>query len=81
MKPGVARTLAGLEAMGWIERKTLKGRSQGLYLTARAFEALPRAHEVMAEIDHQALSGLTRTERANLLDALGEVIGANKTPV
>jgi DNA-binding MarR family transcriptional regulator len=79
-QPGVARTLAGLEAMGWIERKTLKGRSQGLYLTTRAFDALPRAYEVMAEIDHEALSGLTRTERANLLDALGEVIGANKTP-
>src|SRR5687768_16295163 len=32
-QPGVARTLSGLEAMGWIERKALKGRSQGLYLT------------------------------------------------
>jgi DNA-binding MarR family transcriptional regulator len=77
-QPGVARTLGGLEAMGWIERKTLKGRSQGLYLTTRALEALPRAYEVMAEIDSQALRSLTRTERAHLLDALGEVIGSNK---
>jgi DNA-binding MarR family transcriptional regulator len=77
-QPGVARTLSGLEAMGWIERKTLKGRAQGLYLTPRAREALPRAYEVMAEIDARALRGLTRTERAHLLDALGEVIGENK---
>jgi DNA-binding MarR family transcriptional regulator len=77
-QPGVARTLAGLEAMGWIERKTLRGRAQGLYLTPRAREALPRAYEVMAEIDARALRGLTRTERAHLLDTLAEVIGDSK---
>src|SRR5688572_27988719 len=77
-QPGVARTLSGLEAMGWIERKSLKGRSQGLYLTTRALEALPRAYEVMAAIDRQALHCLTRTEAAHLLDAMSEVIGCNK---
>src|SRR5688572_32380060 len=45
-QPGVARTLAGVEAMGWIERRTLKGRAQGLHLTSRARDALPRAYEV-----------------------------------
>jgi DNA-binding MarR family transcriptional regulator len=77
-QPGVARTLAGLEAMGWIERRNIRGRSQGLHLTARAREALPRAHEVMAQIDRQALTALSRTEAANFLDTLGELIGAKK---
>jgi DNA-binding MarR family transcriptional regulator len=77
-QPGVARTLGGLEAMGWIERHTVKGRSQGLHLTPRARDALPRAHEVAAAVDRRALTTLTRTERANLLDALAEVIEANQ---
>ncbi len=78
-QPGVARTLAGLEAMGWIERRTLKGRAQGLHLTDRARTALPRAYGVAEAIDSQALRGLTRTEQANLLDVLGELIGAGKS--
>jgi DNA-binding MarR family transcriptional regulator len=73
-QPGVARTLAGLEAMGWIERKHQgRGRSQGLYLTDRARAALPRATEVAAEIDREALTSLSRTERANLLDQMQEL--------
>lgn len=74
-QPGVARTLAGLEAMGWIERKALKGRSQGLYLTDRALMTLPRANEVAAEIDREALAALSRTERAMLLDQIAELTG------
>lgn len=77
-QPGVARTLGGLEAMGWIERRTVKGRSQGLHLTARARDTLPRAHEVAAKVDRHAFSALSRTERAHLLDVLGEVIGVNR---
>src|SRR5690606_11389258 len=53
-QPGVARTLAGLEAMGWIERRAIRGRSQGLWLTERARAALPRAHEVAAAVDRAA---------------------------
>jgi DNA-binding MarR family transcriptional regulator len=74
-QPGVARTLAGLEAMGWIERKTLKGRSQGLYLTERAQMALPRANAVAAAIDRAALAALSRTERAHFLDQIEEAAG------
>jgi DNA-binding MarR family transcriptional regulator len=77
-QPGVARTLAGLEALGWIERRSLKGRAQGLHLTDRARTALPRAHEVAKAIDGQAFRGLSRTEQANLLDLLEELIGASK---
>jgi DNA-binding MarR family transcriptional regulator len=77
-QPGVARTLGGLEAMGWIERRTMKGRSQGLYLTERARAALPRANEVAALVDREALASLSRTERAHLLDVLGEVVDAGR---
>ena len=76
-QPGVARTLSGLEAMGWIERHAAGGRSQGLYLTERARAALPRALEVAATIDREALASLSRTERAQLLDQL-EMIRANR---
>jgi DNA-binding MarR family transcriptional regulator len=72
-QPGVARTLAGLEAMGWIERRAMKGRSQGLHLTDRARAALPRANEVAAGIDRAALSALSRTERSHLLDQILDV--------
>lgn len=77
-QPGVARTLTGLEAMGWIERRTLgKGRAQGLHLTDRAREALPRAHEVAALVDRTASRSLSRTERAWLLAQLEEVADAS----
>lgn len=77
-QPGVARTLSGLEAMGWLERRTIRGRSQGLYLTERARMALPRANEVAAGIDREALATLSRTERALLLDQMEEVAVALK---
>ena len=48
-QPGVARTLTGLEAEGWIEKSSLgKGRAQGLYLSAKAKEVLPKAAEAAA---------------------------------
>jgi len=78
-QPGVARTLGGLEAMGWIERRAGRnGRSPGLYLTERARTALPRAAQVAAEIDRRALVELSRTERALLLDQLGELAAASQ---
>ena len=79
-QPGVARTLAGLEAMGWIERKSIKGRAQGLWLTDRSREALPRALEIAREIDREALAGLSRTEREHLLDQLSEVGSGARGP-
>jgi DNA-binding MarR family transcriptional regulator len=78
-QPGVARTLNGLEADGWITRQSLAGRSQGLYLTDRARAVVPEAARLSAEINRQALIELSRTEQAHLLDRLGEVIAALKT--
>lgn len=77
-QPGVARTLAGLEAMGWIERRPRKGRSHGLYLTDRARVTLPRAHQVAFEIDRRAVSHFTRTEGAHFIDQLAETVAAVK---
>ena len=73
-QPGVARTLSGLEAMGWIERRTLKGRSQGLWLTERSRAALPRAQRVAQAIEDETVRDLTRTERAWFVDQLGELV-------
>lgn len=80
-QPGVARTLSGLEAMGWIERRPGKsGRSPGLFLTERARSTLPRAAEIAAAIDRRALADLSRTERAQLLDQLAGLSAADADP-
>lgn len=67
-QPGVARTLAGLEAGDLIRRKALKGRAQGLYLTARATALLPAARAAAARAEQAVLGGLSRTEAAQLID-------------
>ena len=77
-QPGVARTLNGLEAEGWITRQARAGRSQGLYLTDKARAVLPEAMRVCEKINRDALAELSRTERSHLIDQLGEVIGALK---
>ena len=73
-QPGVARTLNGLEAEGWITRQAKAGRAQGLYLTAKARAVVPDAMRLAAEINRQALNELSRTEQAHLIDALDELI-------
>jgi DNA-binding MarR family transcriptional regulator len=78
-QPGVARTLNGLEADGWIERQAIKGRAQGLYLTDKARAIVPEATRLAAGVDAGALAELTRTQRAHLIDALDEVIATLKT--
>ncbi len=78
-QPGVARTLAGLEADGWIEKASLgKGRAQGLYLSDKARSVLPEAARAAAEADRQALASLSRTEAAQLIDGLSELAAANR---
>ena len=77
-QPGVARTLNGLEAEGWIFRESRGGRAQGLYLSDRAAEVVPDAARVTAEINRAALAELSRTERANLIDAIEELIAGLK---
>lgn len=77
-QPGVARTLAGLEAEGWIEKSSLgKGRAQGLYLSDRARAALPAAAGAVAAADRRSLAGLSRTEAAQLLDELAQLVETN----
>ena len=49
-QPGVARTLNGLEADGWIFRESRGGRAQGLYLSDKAAGVVPEAVKVTAEI-------------------------------
>jgi DNA-binding MarR family transcriptional regulator len=73
-QPGVARTLNGLEADGWIFRESHGGRAQGLYLSDRAAAVVPDAMKVTAEINRAALAELSRTERNHLIDAIAELI-------
>ena len=73
-QPGVARTLNGLEADGWIFRESRGGRAQGLYLSDKAALVVPEAVRVMGEVNRRVLAELTRTEQANLLDAIEELI-------
>jgi DNA-binding MarR family transcriptional regulator len=73
-QPGVARTLNGLEADGWIRREAKAGRSQGLFLTDKAAAVVPDAARLTAEINRTALGELSKTERSHLLDALDELI-------
>ena len=78
-QPGVARTLAGLEAQGWIERGSAgRGRAQSLYLSDRSRGVLDRARDAVAAADAAALSGLSRTERAHLIDQLQQLAGATR---
>ena len=73
-QPGVARTLNGLEADGWIFRESRGGRAQGLYLSDRAAAVVPDAMRVTAEINRTALAELSRTERNHLIDAIEGLI-------
>ena len=73
-QPGVARTLNGLEADGWITRQARAGRAQGLFLTHKARAIVPEAARLSADINRGALSELSRTEQAHLIDRLGEVV-------
>jgi DNA-binding MarR family transcriptional regulator len=77
-QPGVARTLAGLEAGGWIERSALKGRAQGLYLSQKSRDVLPRAIAANARAERLALAGLSRTEAAQFLDQLTQLVATTR---
>ena len=74
-QPGVARTLNGLEADGWIFRESRGGRAQGLYLIDKAAGVVPEAVRITAEINPRALGELSRTEQSHLIGALEELIG------
>ena len=73
-QPGVARTLSGLEADGWITRQAKGGRSQGLYLTDKARAVVPEAARIAETINREALADLSRTEQSHLIDQIGQVI-------
>lgn len=77
-QPGVARTLTTMEAEGWIARKTVD-RVQGLYLTDRSRDVLPRALAVIQSLNRDALREMSRTEREHLLDALGDAVAVARS--
>jgi DNA-binding MarR family transcriptional regulator len=50
-QPGVARTLNGLEADGWITRQSVGSRSAGIYLTDKARAVVHEAVQRTVEIN------------------------------
>ena len=73
-QPGVARTLSGLEAEGWIEKGSAgKGRAQALYLSERARQVMVDAGRAADGVDRRAMSDLGRSEAAHLLDQLEQL--------
>lgn len=72
-QPGVARTLTTMEGEGWVERR-VTDKVQGLYLTARARDVLPRALGAVQALNRDALKDLSRTEREHLIDALEDAV-------
>jgi DNA-binding MarR family transcriptional regulator len=77
-QPGVARTLNGLEADGWIFRESRGGRAQGLYLSDRAAAIVPEAARITRDVNRRVLAELSRTEQSHLLGALEELIAGLK---
>src|SRR5690606_25807536 len=75
-QPVVARTLAALERLGWIESYALVARSQTLSLTDRATAVLPAPIAAAATVDGAATVSHTTTERAQLLDQLLQLVEA-----
>ena len=74
-QPGVARTLTNMEKEGWIERRANE-RGQGLFLTQRSRDVLPRALAAAQGLNRHALRELSRTEASHMLDAIGEAVEA-----
>ena len=65
-KSNVARQLAALEEKGFLERRTdpEDKRSLLVYPTERAYEALPRIREVLAEWERALFEGMDDEERS-----------------
>ena len=78
-QPGVARTLSGLEADGWIEKGSAgKGRAQALYLSERARLVLVDAKRAVGSVDRGAMADLGRSEATHLLDQLEQLSRATR---
>jgi DNA-binding MarR family transcriptional regulator len=73
-QPGVARTLNGLEAEGWIFREARGGRAQGLFLSDKAAGVVPQAVTATADVNRSVLAELSRTEQSHLVGAIEELI-------
>jgi hypothetical protein len=52
----------------------MAGGAQGLYLTQRARDVLPKALDAVQGLNRDALRELSRTEREHLLDALEDAV-------
>ena len=82
----LARLVDRMEAGGWVERRPdpADRRARRLFLTAKARPVIERIRVIAADVYDEALSGLDRARRNQLIEALmvarrnlGEVAAAN----
>jgi DNA-binding MarR family transcriptional regulator len=73
--PNMAVTLDRMAARGWIERvrSTDDRRSQRVHLTAAGERLAAEADRIAASMEEPALAGLSRAERALLIELLRKV--------
>lgn len=62
--------LKRLEDAGWIDRKPLDGKSQGLVLTAKGQRITKRAEQTIATFESELLARIPPEHRTHLLPAL-----------
>lgn len=74
-QPTMARTLARMERDGLIERRPhpTDGRSQTIFLTAKARALQPRLFAAAKSVNTRATAGFSEFERSMLLELLGAV--------
>ena len=73
----LGRILDNLEASRWIKRQAYPGdrRAHSLVITAEARELLPALWSVVAELERDALLGVSAGEKQILMSALQRMLG------
>ena len=76
--PNMAVTLDRMAERGWIERvrSTHDRRAQQIHLTAAGRALAERTRKIAATIEEPALAGLSRAERALLIELLRKITPA-----
>ena len=76
--PNMAVTLDRMAERGWIERvrSTRDRRAQQIHLAAAGRQLAARTREIAATMEEPALEGLSRAERALLIELLRKIVPA-----
>ena len=72
-RSGVGRTLASLEAKGYIEREQLNGSTNTVKLTEKGKEIKPFLDRISAQLTNQAFRGLSDKQQNSVLSYLDKL--------